>query len=98
MALLGNLMRSDFTSLKLVQANLATVSDRGPAPSSILLNELVSQGHDGISTGKGFFNYAGRSPADLRMERDRKLLAMKKALRSHQLNHAEPFFPGQIRS
>ena len=98
MALLGHLMRSDFTSLKLVQANLATVSDRGPAPRSILLNELISQGHNGVSTGKGFFNYAGRSPANLCMERDRKLLAMKKALHCIEPIYAKPFDPGQIRS
>jgi 3-hydroxybutyryl-CoA dehydrogenase len=94
MALLGHLMRSDFTSLKLVQAIQATMSDRVPVPDSYLLHELVSQGHDGVSTGQGFFNYAGRSPADLCKERDRKLLAMKKALRCIEPIDAEQFFPG----
>jgi len=98
MALLGHLMRSDFTSLKLVQANLATMSDRASAPPSQLLHDLVSQGYDGVATGKGFYDYAGRSPADMYMERDRKLIAMKKALRCIEPIHAEPFFPGKAPS
>ena len=31
--------------------------------------------------GKGFFDWGGRSPADLFRDRDRRLLALKKALR-----------------
>jgi 3-hydroxybutyryl-CoA dehydrogenase len=93
MAMLGHLMRSDFTSLKLVAANLVTMADRVELPDSTLLHKLVSLGHDGVSTGKGFFDYAGRSPAELYLERDRKLIALKRAFHSIEPIEAAPFTP-----
>lgn len=93
MALLGHLMRSDFASLKLVAANLVTMADRVEIPDSTLLHMLVSLGHDGVSTGTGFFDYGGRSPAELYLERDRKLIALKRAFQSIEPIDAAPFAP-----
>ena len=94
MALLGHLMRSDFTSLKLVQANLAPWLIVEKRPTALCSTTRLARAN-GVSTGKGFFDYAGRSPAKLCLESDRKLLAMKKALHCIEPIYAEPFYPGQ---
>jgi len=39
------------------------------------------KGRDGLMSGKGFFDWEGRSPKELFRERDRKLIALKRAMR-----------------
>jgi 3-hydroxybutyryl-CoA dehydrogenase len=41
----------------------------------------MAEGATGVASGRGFYDYGGRTPADLFAERDRKLLALKRALR-----------------
>ncbi len=81
--ILGQCAKMDFTGLKLMQTVLAnrtyeppTVIDRRDAP-----DRLLAQGRSGVMAGAGYFDWAGRSPEDLFEERDRKLLALKQALR-----------------
>jgi 3-hydroxybutyryl-CoA dehydrogenase len=45
------------------------------------LDRLVADGRTGVNAGRGYFDWGGREPAELFRERDRKLLALKRALR-----------------
>jgi 3-hydroxybutyryl-CoA dehydrogenase len=48
-------------------------------------DRLIAEGCTGVMAGKGYFDWAGHSPEELFRERDRKLLALKQALRkSHR--------------
>lgn len=45
------------------------------------LQELVDKGHLGVKTGRGFFDYKGKSEQELYHERDSRLLEMARTLR-----------------
>jgi 3-hydroxybutyryl-CoA dehydrogenase len=81
--ILGVMAKADFTGLVLMQAELAHRSYQPPPVRgfSTTLNNLIAEGRTGMSTGHGFFDWGGRSAEDLFGERDRKLLALKRALR-----------------
>lgn len=82
MPILGHLMKADFTGLGLVQRSLANRTYAPPPVrgESDALNALLSAGHTGVMSGRGFYDYGGRSPAELFRERDRRLLALKKLI------------------
>jgi phosphoenolpyruvate phosphomutase len=46
-----------------------------------LLQELIDQGHLGVKTGRGFFDYKGKSEEELYRERDIRLIEMLRTLR-----------------
>jgi len=81
--ILGHLAKADFTGIELVRNALANRTYEPPRPTgrSEAVDKLVDQGHTGVMAGKGFFDWGGRSPSDLFRDRDRRLLALKKALR-----------------
>jgi 3-hydroxybutyryl-CoA dehydrogenase len=83
MPLLGHMMKADFTGLPLVQKALANRMVPPPPQrgNCAAVDRLIAEGSTGVAAGKGFYDYAGRSPAELFAERDRKLLALKRALR-----------------
>ena len=83
LALLGHLAKADFTGLELSRQALANRSYDPPVPTgrSETLDALVAAGRTGVQAGRGYFDWGGRSPEDLFRERDRKLLALKRALR-----------------
>lgn len=83
MAFLGHVMRSDFTGLPLVQANLANGTYHLPPDTdrSGALDQLIERGDTGIATGRGFYDYGSRDGAALAKERDSKMLSLKSAFK-----------------
>jgi 3-hydroxybutyryl-CoA dehydrogenase len=82
--ILGIMAKADFTGLLLMQQGLRNRSYTPPEPSdqSETLEALIAEGRTGVMAGKGYFDWGDRSPEDLFRERDRKLLALKQALRA----------------
>ena len=82
--ILGIMAKADFTGLLLMQQDLKNRSYTPPPPQdrSETLDRLIAEGRTGVMAGKGYFDWGGRSPEELFRERDRKLLALKQALRA----------------
>lgn len=80
---LAVLAKADFTGLPLVNTVLTNGSYTPPPPptQSPTLDRLVADGRTGVMAGHGFFDWGGRTPAELFRERDRRLLKLKRALR-----------------
>jgi len=81
--ILGIMAKADFTGLLLMQQGMKNRSYTPPVPRdhSETLDALIEQGRTGVMAGKGYFDWGDRSPEELFRERDRKLLALKQALR-----------------
>ena len=81
--ILGIMAKADFTGLLLMQQGQKNRSYTPPEPRgrSETLDALIAQGRTGVMSGKGYFDWGDRSPEELFRERDRKLLALKQALR-----------------
>ena len=80
---LGIFGRYDFAGLDMaVRAlkapSLGLASEDRLSPQ---LLKLVTDGHLGVKSGKGFYNYENRSPAEVFKERDAKLIKIIKILR-----------------
>lgn len=82
--LLGQLRKADYTGLELVAKALANRSYSPPPPRdrSRTLDRLLAEGRTGVLSGRGFFDYRDRSAEELFRERDRALLALKRAWRA----------------
>ena len=82
--ILGIMAKADFTGLLLMQQGLKNGSYTPPQPRerSETLDALIAAGRTGVMSGKGYFDWGGRSAEALLSERDRKLLALKQALRA----------------
>lgn len=82
MMVLGLVQRYDFTGLDLSARNLENPDFLEPPldnrPKSLF--DLVEKGNFGVKTGKGFYDYSGRSYEDVLKERDEKLLKVLKSL------------------
>jgi 3-hydroxybutyryl-CoA dehydrogenase len=83
MPILGVMAKADFTGLLLMQQGMKNRSYTPPQPKgySEALDKLIAEGRTGVMAGKGYFDWGDRSPEELFRERDRKLLALKQALR-----------------
>jgi 3-hydroxybutyryl-CoA dehydrogenase len=81
--ILGIMAKADFTGLLLMQQGQKNRSYTPPEPRgrSETLDALITQGRTGVMSGKGYFDWGDRPPQELFRERDRKLLALKQALR-----------------
>ena len=85
MLVLGLVQRVDFGGLDLTYKNItnpyvqSTLTPIDYKPKK--LEELVKAGHLGVKTGKGFYDYKGRSEAELCEERDKKLIKILKAFK-----------------
>jgi 3-hydroxybutyryl-CoA dehydrogenase len=82
--ILGIMAKADFTGLLLMQQGLRNRSYTPPEPRerSETLDALIAEGRTGVMAGKGYFDWGDRAPEELFRERDRKLLALKQALRA----------------
>jgi len=79
MALMGALMKADFTGLDMMQRGMANMTYTPPVPkgSSPTLDKLMAEGRGGVMTGAGYFDYGGMSPEQLFRNRDIGLLKLK---------------------
>jgi 3-hydroxybutyryl-CoA dehydrogenase len=80
---MGVVARYDFAGLdatlnilKGEQIHLASGEDR-----SLALERLGEQGHYGVKTGRGFFDWTGRDLAELLRERDLHLLQVRSLIK-----------------
>jgi 3-hydroxybutyryl-CoA dehydrogenase len=82
--ILGIMAKADFTGLLLMQQGMKNRSHTPPVPRdhSETLDALIAKGRSGVMAGKGYFDWGDRTPEELFQERDRKLLALKQALRA----------------
>jgi len=81
--ILGIMAKADFTGLLLMQQGLKNRSYTPPVPRdhSESLDKLIAEGRTGVMAGKGYFDWGDQPAEELFRERDRKLLALKQALR-----------------
>ena len=82
MMIVGVVQRFDFGGLDLSARNLEKPSFP-PTPIEYMpkkIFELVKQGNLGVKSGKGFYDYAGRSEMEVCAERDMRLLKLLKFL------------------
>jgi 3-hydroxybutyryl-CoA dehydrogenase len=79
MALMGALMKADFTGLDMMQRGMANMTYQPPVPkdSSPTLDKLMTDGRQGVMSGAGYFDYGGMSPEELFRNRDIGLLKLK---------------------
>ncbi len=82
MMIVGVVKRIDFGGIDLTVKNLEKPAFQLTPPDykPQKIFELYRQGHYGVKTGKGFYDYGGRSEADVCKERDIKLIKLLKAL------------------
>ncbi|RAI59046.1 3-hydroxyacyl-CoA dehydrogenase family protein [Roseicella frigidaeris] len=80
--ILGVYAKADFTGLPLLQAVARNKSYTPPEPreSSPTLDALIAEGRTGVLAGAGYYDWPG-DPAQLFEERDRRLIALKRAMR-----------------
>lgn len=86
MLIVGICQRIDFGGLDLsarttTQSGQSTPVDYQP----VILNELVKQGALGVKSGKGFYDYDGKSEAEMCHERDIRLIKLLKILQECKL-------------
>ncbi|MBR0653550.1 3-hydroxyacyl-CoA dehydrogenase family protein [Plastoroseomonas arctica] len=81
--ILGVLAKADFTGLPMMQLAMANRMYTPPEVRgrSEALDAAVAAGRTGVMAGAGFYNWHGADPAALFEARDRRLLALKQALR-----------------
>jgi 3-hydroxybutyryl-CoA dehydrogenase len=81
--ILGVLAKADFTGLPMMQHALRNRMYAPPEPQgrSRSLDALIAAGRSGVMAGAGYYDWGGADPATLFERRDRKLIALKQAMR-----------------
>ena len=79
----GHLGKTDFAGLDYVQRSLRNKAYTPPEVRGFCrhVDDLVAQGFTGPMAGRGFFDYAGKTPEALFRERDLKILKLKALLK-----------------
>jgi 3-hydroxybutyryl-CoA dehydrogenase len=82
--ILGVMGKADFAGLLLAQAGLAQRSYEPPPlrEKCTTLDKMIAQGRTGVLAGAGFFDWTDHSAEEWFRLRDRKLMALKMALRN----------------
>jgi len=83
MPILGHLAKADFMGLMLIYDGMRTATYQPPVQQrhSTVLDALIANGRTGVLAGGGYFDWSERDPDQWFAERDRKLVALKRALR-----------------
>jgi 3-hydroxybutyryl-CoA dehydrogenase len=81
--ILGVFAKADFTGLPMMQHALRNRMYEPPPVRghSETLDRLIAEGKTGVMSGAGFYDWGGKDPVALFEERDRRLIALKRALR-----------------
>lgn len=81
---LGHLMKADFTGLQMTQLALANRTYEPPPPlgHSATLDLLLAAGRSGAMSGRGYYDWGEAKPEELFRARDRKLIAIRRAMRA----------------
>ncbi len=81
--ILGHLAKADFTGLELTRDALRNrmVTPPPEADHSPALDAVLAAGRTGVRAGGGWYDWSGKSPEAWFQDRDRRLLALKRALR-----------------
>ncbi len=79
MALMGALMKADFTGLDMMRRAMANGMYTPPTPTgrSATLEGLIAAGKQGVMNGGGYFDYGDMRPEELFRNRDIGLLKLK---------------------
>ena len=81
MMVVGVVARYDFGGLSMKTRHPAGFEEVPLDYEYKKLQELINQGHLGVRTGRGFFDYKGKSEEELYHERDIRLIEMLRTLR-----------------
>ena len=67
----------DFTAKVLSNPSIGLANTDRP---STAVAQLVDQGHKGVKSGKGFYDYTDRNPSEIYRQRDRLLIKMRRVI------------------
>jgi len=86
MMVVGICQRIDFGGLDISAKAGASITSTPVDYIPVKLNELVKSGALGVKTGQGFYDYKGKSEAEICHARDVKLLKLVKAMQNGEIS------------
>lgn len=85
MMVVGICQRIDFGGLDISAKAKSSIETTPADYKPIKLNELVKEGNLGVKSGKGFYDYKGKSESEICHERDVRLLRLIKILQDEDI-------------